>query len=185
MKKHVKIPDYASALLHVCITGAIIYSCAVLTLVQMSWNCLVFSRASRQIFCLTQPFMGSFKRHIVVLTLLCMFAQINGVLTCYGLFLMNRKAIAVSVCEQTSRDYARACFLQKKIVAAPEEPRPEDCRQRPASKSLAELLAEVQGVEPEIRRFWSAPVAGRTFAPRLTRKLRTGVLPGIDHPPDA
>ncbi|RXK80673.1 hypothetical protein EST62_12585 [Chlorobaculum sp. 24CR] len=89
---------------------------------------------------------------------------------------MNRKAITASVCGQKSRDYAGACFLQKKIVAAPEEPCPEDCR---------ELLAEEQGVEPEIRRFWSAPVAGRTFAPRLNRKLRTVVLPGVDHPPDA
>lgn len=129
--------------------------------------------------------MGSFKRHIVVLTLLCMFVQLNGVLTCYGLSVLHRKAIAASVCKLTSRARAGACLLQTSASTAPEEPCSEDCRQRTASKSLAEQLAEMQGVEPALRHLWSAPVAGRTFAPDLRCHLRTGVLPGIDHPPDA
>jgi hypothetical protein len=127
--------------------------------------------------------MGSFKRHIVVLTLLAMFVQINGVLACYGLFLLNRKAIAATLCEKKTRNCCGHCFLQKKVAAASDESRPEDSRNQPPSNSFEKFLDLVQGIEPDGRQGWNVPVVGRKFIDNLNCNLRTGALPGIDHPP--
>ncbi|NTW54471.1 MAG: hypothetical protein HGB15_06895 [Chlorobaculum sp.] len=129
--------------------------------------------------------MGSFKRHIVVLTLLAMFVQINGVLACYGIFYLNRKAIAEKLCEKKTKNCCGHCFLQKKVAAASEESRPEESGNQPPPKSLEELLDFAQGIEPESRQGWNAPVFGRKFIDCFTCNLRTGALPGIDHPPKA
>jgi hypothetical protein len=129
--------------------------------------------------------MGSFKRHIVVLTLLAMFVQINGVLACYSLFFLNRKAIAEKLCEKKTRNCCGHCFLQKKVAAASDESRPEESSNQPPPKSLEQLLDFVQGIEPESRQALIASVVGRKFIDCLNCNLRTGALPGIDHPPKA
>lgn len=149
------------------------------------WLCL--SGVSYQVFCSTQSAsMRPFKRYIVVLTLFAMFVQINCVLACYGLFFLNRKAIAATVCEKKTRNCCGHCFLQKKVAAASDdEPRPEDSRQNTATKSLAEQLDMVLGVKPENRHFWNAPVAGRKFTDCPDCNLLGGSSPGIDHPPKA
>jgi hypothetical protein len=127
--------------------------------------------------------MRSLNRHIVVLTLLAMFVQINGVLTCYGLFYLNRKAIAEKLCEKKTKSCCGHCFLKKKIAATSDDTTPADSRNQPPPKSLDELLDMAQGIEPENRQGWKSPVSGRKFNDYLIYTLRTGALPGIDHPP--
>ena len=129
--------------------------------------------------------MRSFKRHIVVLTLLVMFVQINGVLACYGIFYLNRKAIAEKLCEKKTKNCCGHCFLKKKIAAAADESRPAESSNQPSTKSFDELRDMTQGIESQSRQGWRAPVADRKFIDCLTCNLRTGALPGIDHPPKA
>jgi hypothetical protein len=132
-----------------------------------------------------QPsFMDSFKRHIVVLTLLAMFAQINGVLACYGIFYLNRKAIAEKLCEKKTKNCCGHCFLKKKIAAASADSHPADTS-KPFSKSFDELLDMAQGIEHKVRQFWNVTVSSQKFADCNNYTLRAGALPGIDHPPKA
>jgi hypothetical protein len=129
--------------------------------------------------------MKSFKRHIVVLALLAMFVQINGVLACYGIFYFNRKAITEKLCEKKTHDCCGHCFLKKKIAAASEESQSADSSKSPAPKSIDSLLDMAQGIEQKSRQFWNVTVSSKKFADCTNYPLRAGALPGIDHPPKA
>jgi len=61
--------------------------------------------------------MSAATRSIAVLMLVGMFVQINCVFVCYGLFSLNQKAIAETVCEKKTIDCCGHCFLHKKIAA--------------------------------------------------------------------
>jgi hypothetical protein len=126
--------------------------------------------------------MESCKRHIVVLTLLAMLVQINGVLACYGIFYLNRQAIAEKLCEKKTRNCCGHCFLKKKIAATADDSRPADSS-KPFSKSLDELQDMAQGIEQKNRQFWNVTVSSQKFADCTNYTLRAGALPGIDHPP--
>jgi hypothetical protein len=126
--------------------------------------------------------MDSFKRHIVVLTLLAMFVQINGVLACYGIFYLNQKAIAEKLCEKKTKNCCGHCFLKKKIAATSEDSHSADTS-KPSSKSLDELQEMAQGIEQKVPKLWNVSASSLKFADHTNYTLRVGALPGIDHPP--
>jgi hypothetical protein len=118
------------------------------------------------------------------MVLICMFVQINAVFACYGLFFLNRKVIAESLCEKKTRNCCGHCFLQKKVAQASSS-RQEDSTEHPVPKSLDEYLSLIQGVEPENRHSLNVSIASRKFEHSLICTLCKGSLPGIDHPPKA
>ncbi|NTW51621.1 MAG: hypothetical protein HGB22_03435 [Chlorobiaceae bacterium] len=128
--------------------------------------------------------MGLLKRNIVLLTLLGMFVQINCVLTYYGLFYLNRKAIAESACEKMTMECGGHCFLQKKIDAE-QDPQPADSGKKASSKSPEEMLAMMHGLEPEHMHPHLAAYTGNKYYDHSIYDLRSGSLRRIDHPPEA
>ncbi|HWR01196.1 MAG TPA: hypothetical protein VN371_04985 [Chlorobaculum sp.] len=127
--------------------------------------------------------MGLRNRYIVILTLLGMFAQINCVMTFYGLFFMNRKAIAESVCERKTRDCCGQCFLQKKIDAE-HDMQPATSGNKTPTKSLDDMLDMMHGLEPENLHPLLATFAGKRLYDSSSYHLLTGSLLRIDHPPE-
>jgi hypothetical protein len=128
--------------------------------------------------------MGLRNRKIVILTIFGMLLQINCVLTYYGLFYLNRKAIAESVCERKTRDCCGHCFLQKKIDAE-HDPQPTTSGNKASTKSIEEMLDMMHGLEPVNVHPDLASSSGKTYYDRSTYDLRTGSLRRIDHPPEA
>jgi hypothetical protein len=128
--------------------------------------------------------MGLRNRNIVILTILGMLLQINCVLTYYGLFYLNRKAIAESVCEKKTEDCSGHCFLQKKIDAE-HDPQPTASGNKASTKSIEEMLDMMHGLEPVNLHPDLASSSGKTYYDLSTYDLRTGSLRRIDHPPEA
>jgi hypothetical protein len=128
--------------------------------------------------------MGLRNRSIVILTILGMFLQINCVLTFYGLFYLNRKAIAESVCEKKTEDCCGHCFLQKKIDAE-HDPQPSNSANKTSSRSPEDLLDMMHGLEPENLHPHLASTFRTTVYDYATYDLQTGSLRRIDHPPEA
>ncbi|NTU53541.1 MAG: hypothetical protein HGA97_07560 [Chlorobiaceae bacterium] len=126
--------------------------------------------------------MSSVNRHIVVAVLVCISLQINSVLACYGLFFLNRKAIAATACEKKTRNCCGSCFLQKKVAAA-NDVKPEEPHQQPPPKSPDELLNMVLGIEPHSRYIYKVSDSGINLIDYPDYHLRTGSLPRIFHPP--
>jgi hypothetical protein len=129
--------------------------------------------------------MGLRNRNIVILTIVGMLLQINCVLTYHGLFYMNRKAIAASVCEKKTRDCCGHCFLQKKIDAD-QDPHPATSGKQTSAKSLEEMLDMMHhGLEPENVHPHLASYSGKRFYDHSIFDLQSGSLRRIDHPPEA
>jgi hypothetical protein len=128
--------------------------------------------------------MGLLNRNIVILTLLGMLMQINCVMTYYGLFLLNRKAIAETVCEKKTDDCCGHCFLQKKIDAE-HDPQPATSDKPASTKSLDDMLDMMHGLEPASLQPHLATSACKRFYDPSYSNLLNGSLRSIDHPPEA
>lgn len=125
--------------------------------------------------------MSSIKRYMVALVLVCISVQINSVLACYGLFFLNRKAIASTACEKKTRNCCGKCFLKKKIAATSESPA-EETQKPDLPKAHEELPGLVQSIRV-VSHLSDAAASGLHYADYLNYPVRYGALPGIDHPP--
>ncbi|NTU58680.1 MAG: hypothetical protein HGB00_07150 [Chlorobiaceae bacterium] len=128
--------------------------------------------------------MRLLNQHIVVLTLIGMFMQINCVLAYHGLFFLNRKAIAETACEKKTEECSGHCFLQKKIDAE-QDPQPSSTEKPSSSKSLDDILNMVNGLEPVNRQPHLERIAVQRFDDSSIYRLSSGSLRRIDHPPEA
>jgi hypothetical protein len=128
--------------------------------------------------------MISANRYISVLMIIGMLMQINVVMTCYGLYFVNRKAIAETSCEKKVKDCCGHCFLKKKIAAATDDPATPSEKQIP-SKTLEELLGSQPGMLPgAVYPFAKIPLIV-SYSSRHTFFLLDGASRKIDHPPNA
>lgn len=127
--------------------------------------------------------MVRFRRIVVTLLFAGMIAQINCVAVYYGLFAMNREAIAASACEMKTKDCCGHCFLNKKIASA-EESRQAPGEKTPPNKTSDHLTDQMPGLEPCA---YCLPVpdgdelsrcAGSSSGPA------EGMSGGIDRPPE-
>jgi len=128
--------------------------------------------------------MSAATRSIAVLMLVGMFVQINCVFVCYGLFSLNQKAIAETVCEKKTIDCCGHCFLHKKIAATSDTQSAPTGKQLP-TKTLDELLNAMPGLLPVIQH---APMTATTsfgFTTSHSSFLLDGILRQIDPPPNA
>ena len=127
--------------------------------------------------------MSAATRSIAVLMLVGMLLQINSVFVCYGLFFLNQKAIAETVCEKKTMDCCGHCFLHKKI-AATSDTRSASTEKQVPTKTLDELLNIMPGMLHDIQR---APLTAHTdhlFKSAHSSSLLDGVFRQVDHPPN-
>lgn len=123
-------------------------------------------------------------RFIAVLMVIGMLLQINIVFACYGLFYMNRKAIAEKVCEKKVKHCNGHCFLKKKIAEATDAPASPAEKQR-TSKTLVELLDAMPGMLPaNVHSCLKIPSISFCTPGQQLIPL-DGVKGKIDHPPNA
>lgn len=128
--------------------------------------------------------MISANRYISVLMVIGMLLQINVVPVCYGLYFLNRKAIAEKVCEKKVTHCNGHCFLKKKITEATDAPATPSEKQFP-SKTLEELLGSQPGMLPcAVHSFSKIPLIV-SYSSRHTFFLLDGATEKIDHPPNA
>ncbi|NMW20807.1 MAG: hypothetical protein HKK67_04105 [Chlorobiaceae bacterium] len=128
--------------------------------------------------------MSATIRSIAVLMLVGILVQINSVLVCYGLFFLNQRAIAETVCEKKTVDCCGHCFLHKKIAATSDTQSSTTGKQLP-TKTLEELLNVMPGLLHDMQH---APLAANTdhiFTSSHPSLLLDGVLHQIDQPPNA
>ncbi|MEI7787312.1 MAG: hypothetical protein WCI23_01610 [Chlorobiaceae bacterium] len=128
--------------------------------------------------------MRAATRSIAVLMLIGMLLQINGVFVCYGLFFLNQKAIAETVCEKKNMDCCGHCFLHK-TIAATSDTKPASSEKQLPTKTLEELFNLMPGLLPDIHHAHVTAAAGHIFTSNLSSFLLDGVLRHIDHPPNA
>jgi len=128
--------------------------------------------------------MSAATRSIAVLMLVGMLVQINGVLVCYGLFFLNQKAIAETVCEKKTMDCCGHCFLHKKI-AATTDTQPASSEKQVPAKTLEELLNVMPGLLPDMQHALLTVTTGHIFTSDHSSFLLDGVLRQIDYPPNA
>ncbi|MEI6758124.1 MAG: hypothetical protein FDX18_03085 [Chlorobium sp.] len=122
-------------------------------------------------------------RHIAVLLLVGMFLQVNSVFVYYGLFFLNQKAIAETVCEKKVEHCDGHCFLQKKI-ADTEAPQPASSEKQSSTKTFEELLNAMPALLPDALESHRAFSSVRQFASGPLFLLFDGFLRQIDHPPN-
>ena len=122
-------------------------------------------------------------RHIAVLLLVGMFLQVNSVFVYYGLFFLNQKAIAETVCEKKVEHCDGHCFLQKK-VADNQDVQSFPSEKQSSTKTLEELLNAMPGLLPDALESHSVFSSVRQFAAGPPFLLFDGFMRQIDHPPN-
>ncbi len=122
-------------------------------------------------------------RSIAALMLVGMLLQINCVFVCYGLFFLNQKSIAETVCEKKTMDCCGHCFLQKKITATSETQSAPTEKQVP-TKTQEELLNAMPGVLGDKQHAPLTATNSHIFTSALSSYLLDGVFRHIDHPPN-
>ena len=127
--------------------------------------------------------MSTATRFVAVLMLVGMFVQINSVLTYYGLFYLNQRAIAETLCEKKTIDCCGHCFLHKKIASATDTQSPST-EKAAQPKTLKELLSVAPGLLPETQRIHLTFSTGYTFSTGPASFLLDGIIFQIDHPPN-
>ena len=137
---------------------------------------LIFPKAS------ALDFMVSVNRYTAVLVVFGLLMQINCVFAYYGLFFLNQKAIAESVCEKRTKDCCGHCFLQKKIDSTQDTQ--SSASDKPTStRSLNEMLDLMHGLQPEDQKLHSLLSTVNRFACDAATFLPPGDIRQIDHPP--
>ncbi|NTW82253.1 MAG: hypothetical protein HGB36_02660 [Chlorobiaceae bacterium] len=128
--------------------------------------------------------MISANRYIAVLMLIGILLQINVVPASYGLYYLNRKAIAEKVCEKKVKNCCGQCFLQKKIAEVTDAPAAQ-AEKLPQSKTFEELLGTMPGILPvNVNIHAKIPAISSYCIPQHVFLL-DGVKGTIDHPPKA
>ena len=127
--------------------------------------------------------MSAATRSIAVLMLVGMLLQINSVFVCYGLFFLNQKSIAETVCEKKTMDCCGHCFLHKKI-AATSETQPAPTEKQVPTKTQEELLNAMPGVLADMQPALKTESNSRIFTAVHSSFLLDGVFRQIDHPPN-
>ena len=112
-----------------------------------------------------------------------MLFQINSVFVCYGLFFLNQKSIAETVCEKKTMDCCGHCFLHKKI-AATSETQPAPTEKQVPTKTQEELLNAMPGVLADMQPALKTESNSRIFTAVHSSFLLDGVFRQIDHPPN-
>jgi hypothetical protein len=129
--------------------------------------------------------MISANRYIAVLMLIGMLLQINIVVASYGLYFLNRKAIAETVCEKKVKNCCGHCFLQKKIAEVTDDAPAAPPEKLPQSKTFEELLGAMPGILPgKVNIYVKIPATSAYSIPQNILLL-DGVKGTIDHPPKA
>ena len=128
--------------------------------------------------------MNAATRYISVLMLVGMLLQINSALVCYGLFSLNQKAIAETLCERKMTDCSGRCFLLKTINTTTDT-QPASSGKQTSSKTLEELLNAMPGLLPDLQHALLNLSTGNRFAASLVSSLSDGVPPSIDQPPNS
>ena len=127
--------------------------------------------------------MSAATRSIAVLMLVGMLIQINSVFVCYGLFFLNQKSIAETVCEKKTMECDGHCFLQKKIAATSETESVPTEKQIPTN-TRQELLNAMPGILAVMQQAPLTETNTRTFTALHSSFLLDGVFRQIDHPPN-
>ena len=127
--------------------------------------------------------MSAATRSIAVLMLVGMLLQINSVFVCYGLFFLNQKAIAETVCEKKTMDCCGHCFLHKKIAATSETQSAPTEKQVP-TKTQEELLNAMPGILADMQHAPVSATNSHIFTSVHSSFLLDGVFRQIDHPPN-
>jgi hypothetical protein len=128
-------------------------------------------------------FMNAATRSIAVLMLVGMLLQINSVFVCYGLFFLNQKAIAETVCEQKTMDCCGQCFLHKKI-ASTTDTQPASHEKHVPTKTQEELLNAMPGLLADLHHTPLTAAVSHRFTSQHSCYLLDGVFRQIDHPPN-
>ncbi len=128
--------------------------------------------------------MSKVTRSIAVLMLLGMLVQINCVFVCYGLFFLNQKSIAETVCEKKTMDCCGHCFLHKKIASTTDTHSGSTEKQVP-TKTQEELLNAMPGLIPDMQHAPLTASNSHIFTSVHSSFLLDGVFRQIDHPPNA
>ncbi|NTV46545.1 MAG: hypothetical protein HGB11_08525 [Chlorobiales bacterium] len=123
-------------------------------------------------------------RYIAVLILVGMLLQTNCVCVYYGLFFLNQKAIAESVCEKKTMDCMGHCYLQKKVDASTDS-QPASSERQTSTKTLEDLLNTMHGLLPDDELSQMTASTGNRFPSNPASFLPDGVARLIDHPPNA
>ncbi|NTW09781.1 MAG: hypothetical protein HGA26_00290 [Chlorobiaceae bacterium] len=123
-------------------------------------------------------------RFIAVLMVIGMLLQINVVLACYGLYFLNRKAIAEKVCEKKVKHCNGHCFLKKKIAEATDAPASSPEKQN-SPKTLDELLGAMPGMLPGKANCEQKIPVLLSYGARHPFFLLDGVKGTIEHPPNS
>jgi len=126
--------------------------------------------------------MSVLSRSIAILMLVGMFLQINSVLVCCGLFSLNQKVIAETLCERKMKDCCGNCFLLKKINTT-SDTQPAPSGKQASTKMLEELLNVMPGLLPEHQHSPLSISIGNRFDSDQASLLPDGVKIRIDHPP--
>ena len=128
--------------------------------------------------------MSAATRSIAVLMLVGMLIQINCVFVCYGLFFLNQKSIAETVCEKKTMDCCGHCFLHKKIAATSETQSSPTEKQVP-TKTQEELLNAMPGILADMQHAPLNASNRHIFTSVPSSFLLDGIFRQIDHPPNA
>lgn len=126
--------------------------------------------------------MVSVNRYTAVLVLFGLLVQINCVFAYYGLFFLNQKAIAESVCEKRTKDCCGHCFLQKKIDAS-QDSQTATSEKPTSTRSLNDMLDLMHGLQPEDQKPHPISSTVNRFACDAAAILPSGDIRQIDHPP--
>jgi hypothetical protein len=143
-----------------------------------------YIQASVDYFQKADSVMSVQTRSIAVLMLVGMFLQINSALVCFGLFSLNQKVIAETLCERKMTDCCGHCFLLKKINST-NDTQPAPSGKQASTKTLEELLNVMPGLLPDHQHAPLRISIGNSFASAQASRLPDGVKIQIDHPPKA
>jgi hypothetical protein len=123
-------------------------------------------------------------RFIATFLVAAVLVQANCVGVYYGLFLLNQKAIAETVCEKKTADCCGHCYLNKQIAAAADT-QPASSERPSPTRTLQNLFNLSPSVLPENALSLDAFSTEQRYRSHPAFSLRDGNMPPVEHPPNA
>lgn len=128
--------------------------------------------------------MKSAIRYTAALILVGMLLQVNCVFVYYGLFHLNQKAIAATVCERKMKSCNGHCFVLKFINSSTQESQQPASGKLSSNKALDDLLNMMDGLQPGTHQHSLTSFDGSWHAVALSSIPHDGFTPPLDHPPN-
>ncbi len=128
--------------------------------------------------------MRALTRSIAVMMLCAMLLHINSILVCFGLFAINQKVIAETLCERKMMDCCGRCFLLKTINTTNDIQSAPSGKQA-STKTLEELFDAMPAMLPRLQHVSQRISTDNAYISGRAVSLPDGVRLQIDHPPKA